>query len=176
MLILIFVCILLLVLADQGIKYWAVHSLAQVGTKSFLKIGSLKILDLTYLENRGALFGSFSGMRWMLVAVTGILIIACIFGLIKYHGRSKILTISLTLITAGGIGNLIDRLFRGGSVVDYFDVQLFDFAIFNFADCCVTIGVVLFFLYFVFIDGKLSKKQTVNSMETEEPEKESDHA
>lgn len=58
----------------------------------------------------------------------------------------------MTLIVSGGIGNIIDRIFRGGLVVDYLDVQLFDFAVFNFADCCVTIGAVLLLIYIIFFD------------------------
>lgn len=62
--------------------------------------------------------------------------------------------ICAALILAGGIGNLIDRLFRGGSVIDYLDVRLFSFAVFNFADCCVVVGVILFAIYLFFFDGK----------------------
>ena len=67
-------------------------------------------------------------------------------------------------IVGGGIGNLIDRLFRGGSVVDYLDVRLFSFAVFNFADCCVVVGVILFAIYLFFFDGK--KKSAKQKEET----------
>ena len=50
--------------ADQLIKYWAVENLKGQPSKEFIKIGNTKILNLTYLENDGAVFGSFSGMRW----------------------------------------------------------------------------------------------------------------
>lgn len=64
-----------------------------------------------------------------------------------------------TLIISGGLGNIIDRLFRGGRVVDYLDLQLFDFAIFNFADCCVTIGAALLLIYILFFDKSGKKSQ-----------------
>ena len=71
------------------------------------------------------------------------------------------LVFCLTLIISGGLGNIIDRLFRGGRVVDYLDLQLFDFAIFNFADCCVTIGAALLLIYILFFD-KSGKKSDNN--------------
>ena len=97
-------------------------------------------------------------MRWLLVGTTVVLMAFCAYWLMRHGKKSKLLTISLTLILSGGLGNLIDRLFRGGHVVDYLDIKLFQFAVFNFADCCVVIGVILFALYFLFIEPKLSKQ------------------
>ena len=52
----------------------------------------------------------------------------------------------------------------GGSVIDYLDVRLFSFAVFNFADCCVVVGVILFAIYLFFFDGK--KKSAKQKEET----------
>lgn len=101
MLIAAIIGIVLLVGADQLIKWWAVTELQPVGTKPFLHIGDLKILDLTYLENDGAVFSSFSGMRWFLVAVTAVMILACTYWLFRNRKHSKFLTLCLTLIIAG---------------------------------------------------------------------------
>ena len=152
------IIIILLTAADQLIKYWAIQELKPVGTMPFLHIGDKKILDLTYLENNGAVFSSFAGMRWLLVGTTVVLMAFCAYWLVRHGKKSKLMTVSLTLILGGGLGNLIDRLFRGGLVVDYFEVKLFRFAVFNFADCCVVVGVILFAVYFLFIEPKLSKK------------------
>jgi len=59
----------------------------------------------------------------------------------------------MTVIIAGGIGNLIDRI-RLGYVVDYIEIRLFHFAIFNFADICVTVGMVILLIYIIFIEGR----------------------
>ena len=158
MLIAAIIIIILLTAADQLIKYWAIQELKPVGTMPFLHIGDKKILDLTYLENNGAVFSSFAGMRWLLVGTTVVLMAFCAYWLVRHGKKSKLMTVSLTLILGGGLGNLIDRLFRGGLVVDYFEVKLFRFAVFNFADCCVVVGVILFAVYFLFIEPKLSKK------------------
>ena len=96
-------------------------------------------------------------MRWFLVAVTAVMILACTYWLFRNRKHSKFLTICLTLIIAGGIGNLIDRLFRSGRVVDYLNVKLFHFAVFNFADCCVVIGVILFACYLFFLEPRQAK-------------------
>ena len=147
MIIALFAAILLLVSADQLIKLWAVSNLKGAGSVSFIKIGGTEILNLNYLENDGAVFGSFSGMRFMLIGVTAVMIIACTVFMIKNYKNSKFLAWSLMLVISGGIGNIIDRIFRDGRVIDYFEVRLFNFAIFNFADCCVVIGVILLFVY-----------------------------
>lgn len=152
---------------DQLIKYWAVGNLQGQPSREFIKIGKTKILDLTYLENDGAVFGSFSGMRWVLLGITSALMIFCIYYLIK-HKKEILTVISTTLIISGGLGNIIDRLFRGGLVVDYLDVQLFDFAIFNFADCCVVVGVVLLLIQILFFDKSESKKNKIEAVQTDE--------
>lgn len=121
-------------------------------------------MHLTYLENDGAVFGSFSGMRWILVGVTSVLMAFCVYYMIK-HRREKMLVACMILIVSGGLGNIIDRLFRGGIVVDYLDLQLFDFAIFNFADCCVTVGAALLLIYVIFFDK--SDKKTVEEKVSE---------
>ena len=74
-LILSFFAIVLLVAADQGIKLWAITVLQEKGTMPFLHIGNWKLFDLTYLENSGAVFGSFSVQRYLLIGVTSVSIL-----------------------------------------------------------------------------------------------------
>lgn len=164
-LIISFAAIILLTGADQFIKVWAIDNLKNQPSKEFISFGDAKILNLTYLENDGAVFGSFSGMRWVLICVTTLLMAYCVYYMIKH--RHEILTlISMTLIVSGGMGNIIDRLFRDGKVVDYFDVQFMNFAIFNFADCCVVVGVILLLIQIIFFDFR--KKDNDNKKETAE--------
>ncbi|MBP3761869.1 MAG: signal peptidase II [Ruminococcus sp.] len=150
--------IAVLVTADQIIKYWAVNTLMPVGTMDFIHIGDLKILDLTYLENTGAIFGSMSGQRWFLVGFTSLVIIGGIIFMFMTAKKSKFLSTTVSLFVAGGIGNLIDRM-RFGYVVDMFEIKLFRFAIFNFADICVTIAFVLMLVYVIFVEPKKSKTE-----------------
>lgn len=157
MLIIAFIVSVILTIADQLIKIWAIQNLKGQGTKQFIHFGDTDILSLTYLENDGAVFGSFGGMRWFLIIVTAVMLVACVYVMVRYAAKNKLFLGSMTLVFSGGLGNLIDRIFRGGRVVDYLDVQLFDFAIFNFADCCVVVGVVLLFIYILFFDSDNKK-------------------
>lgn len=157
MLIIAAIVIALLVGIDQAIKLWAVKELKPVGTMDFLHIGDFDIMDLTYLENTGSAFGSLAGQRWLLLAVTILGAGVCIYILIRHAQKKPFLFWSLVLVIGGALGNMYDRIFRGGAVVDYLDLQLFDFAIFNFADCCVCIGTAMLFVYILFFMDKEPK-------------------
>lgn len=156
MIILLIIIAVILVAIDQLVKYWAVNTLQPVHTMDFIKFGDLKIIDLTYLENDGAIFGSMSGQTWFLIGFTSIIIIVGIVAMFLAVKKSKFLSTCIMLFVAGGIGNLIDRI-RFGYVVDMFEVKLFHFAIFNFADICVTCAFVLMFVYILFIEPKSEK-------------------
>ena len=143
---------ILLVILDQLIKQWAIGDLA--GGSIELIPG---VLSLTYHENYGAAFGIMQNMQPLLIGAT-ILILLGVFVLICM-GRIKgnLLVSSITLIVAGGIGNLIDRIVNG-YVIDYIYFKLINFPIFNFADCCVVIGTGLMILY-VLLDERKAKKE-----------------
>lgn len=156
-----------LVVADQLVKNWAVEVLQPVGSMDFIHFGDFKILDLTYLENKGAIFGSMAGQRWFLVGFTSLVIIAGIVFMFMSLRRSKLFVVSVGLFVAGGIGNLIDRI-RLGYVVDMFEIKLFDFAIFNVADICVTTAFVLLMIYGIFIEPKIEKAKSESGKEAED--------
>lgn len=146
----------LLVVADQLVKNWAVDVLQPVGSMDFIHFGDFKIIDLTYLENDGAIFGSMSGQRWFLVGFTSLVLAAGIVAMFVMIKRSKLIDIAMGLFIAGGIGNLIDRI-RFGYVVDMFEIKLFRFAIFNVADICITVAEVLLLVYVILIYPKIEK-------------------
>ncbi len=153
MVFIIIAVIALLIGADQLFKFLAVKYLQGQGPKDFIKFGDFDVLGLSYCENRGAAFSSFSGQKWLLIGLTGIMIIAISVYLIRMKERHPLAVTSLTMVIAGGIGNLIDRI-RIGYVVDYFEVRMFRFAIFNFADILVVCGVILYLVYMLFIEGR----------------------
>lgn len=167
MCVLLIIVTLVLVAADQFVKYWAVDSLKPAGSMDFIHIGDFKILDLTYLENDGAIFGSMSGQRWFLIGFTSLIIIAGIVLMFMTLKKSKFLSFSIMLFVAGGIGNLIDRI-RFGYVVDMFEVKLFHFAIFNVADICVTFAFILIIIYIIFIEPKTEKAKKLKEAEKNE--------
>lgn len=154
--------IVLLVAADYLIK-WIVVSNMQLGES----IPAIKgLLNWTYITNDGASWGILSGKTWFLIAVTTLLIAAIIVYVCSGKMKNKLGLSSLVLVAAGGIGNLIDRVFNNGKVVDYIDVSpLFDFPVFNLADCCVTVGGVLFCIYVLFFyddKKKDNEKENIN--------------
>lgn len=152
--------IVLLVAADYLIK-WIVVSNMQYGES----IPAIKgLLNWTYITNDGASWGILSGKTWFLITVTTLLIAAIIVYICTGRMKNKLCLSSLVLVAAGGIGNLIDRVFNSGKVVDYIDVSpLFDFPVFNLADCCVTVGGVLFCIYVIFFyDDKKKDEEKEN--------------
>ena len=124
------------------------------------------MFELRYIENTGAAFGILSGYKILLIIITTIALIGLIIIFARgVLGKSKIVIVSCTLILAGGMGNLIDRVFRDG-VIDFFYFKLIDFAIFNVADSFVVVGALLMLFYFLFnqkelnLHAKNAKKQS----------------
>ena len=163
MLIIAAIAVVLIALADQLIKLWIIGNFQLYEERPFLQLGSLDILHLHYIQNTGSAFSSFAGQTVLLLAVTAIGIGACLYFLVKKAKQRPLLFWSLTMIIGGAVGNLIDRVFRDGAVVDYLDVQLFNFAIFNFADCFITVGTALLAVYILFFmdrdDKRLGEKK-----------------
>lgn len=111
------------------------------------------------LPNAGAAFGILEGKTWLLITVTGIIMIICICLLIRKTFDSKLMFWALCLVLGGGTGNMIDRIFKGGNVVDFLEFGFFDFPVFNVADCAVCIGAALMVLYFIVDFIKDSKRK-----------------
>lgn len=148
---------IVLIAADQGIKYWAATVLKPVKVMDFIGFGDVRILDLRYVENTGAAFSSFSGARWFLTALVSVMLVALLIFVIKYKYKNAFFLISVAMVMAGGVGNLIDRV-RMGYVIDYLDVKLFDFAVFNFADVCVVLGAVFILIYMFFVEPRIASR------------------
>ncbi len=139
-----------------------------------LKLGeSIKLFDnyfnITFVENPGIAFGiDFGGDYKLLISVFTIAAsLAMLFYLYMNRDKSLMIRIPLAMIVGGAFGNLIDRIFYGmfygyapflfGKVVDFFEIKLFGFYIFNrtlgnyifnFADVAVSVGVVLLLIAF----------------------------
>ncbi|MDO5559319.1 MAG: signal peptidase II [Oscillospiraceae bacterium] len=161
MLIFLIILTALLTGADQLIKFWAVNELSGTGvSRPFISFGSREIINLTYTENTGAAFSMMSGKAWFTIGFTTVALILFAVYMIKNYRQSKSLMTVTAIVAAGGLGNLIDRI-RLGYVVDYIEVRLFRFAIFNFADICVTVGMVLLLIFLFIVESR--KKTTENT-------------
>ena len=107
--------------------------------------------------NEGAAWGAFSGHRVMLIVVSIVLIAGIIVFDILYKDKSTWFDIGLTLVIAGAVGNLIDRICLG-YVRDFIFLDFFpSFPVFNIADSALTIGAVILILSILFKRGKNEK-------------------
>ncbi len=103
------------------------------------------VFHLTHTTNRGMAFSWLWGERWLLVAaavIIGGLIVLSERRAQKTGGLERFQGLGMSLALAGAVGNLIDRA-RQGFVTDFLDFRLIHFPIFNVADSCITIGIVL---------------------------------
>ena len=106
------------------------------------------IIDIQYIHNRGAAWGILSGKTWILLIFTVTVMALCLVLLLKTFKGSRIMLFAMTLVISGGIGNLYDRIFRDGNVVDFLHFEFWpDFPIFNVADCAICVGAGLLILY-----------------------------
>lgn len=143
---------LAVVVLDQLSKYFIQIYLSPIGTSYPLWEG---VFHLTNVHNTGAAFGMLSGGRWIFIVISSLASVAIIWLLVKHRSRMHtLLRITLSLILAGAVGNLIDRALIG-YVRDMLDFKLVQFAIFNVADSAVTIGATLLALDVLF--GKSRK-------------------
>lgn len=134
---------------DQFVKSWIVQTLALHTGKYFIK----GIVELFYIQNSGAAWGIFAGRMSFFYVVTIIAIAAMLYLMFQERKNSKILMLAYSFILAGAVGNFIDRI-RLGYVIDMFRLEFIDFPIFNVADICLTIGVLILFVYLLFVEGK----------------------
>jgi signal peptidase II len=130
------------ILIDQFIKY-----LVETGMDLHQQIDVLPFLALYRTYNTGISFSMLSGGGWGLIAL--VTAVTAFVGWLawKSEPRQVMARIGFALIIAGAIGNLIDRLLYG-HVVDYvfFHTPVWSFAVFNFADACITVGAGLVIL------------------------------
>ncbi len=139
---------LLLTALDQLTKYLAVIHLKDQPAIPLIK----GVLELQYLENRGAAFGILQNQKVILLIVSVLFIGVILFFLNKVPDTSRytILHVLAAAVIAGGVGNMIDR-FRQGYVVDFIYFALIDFPIFNVADIYVVTATILVFVLLLFV-------------------------
>lgn len=107
------------------------------------------VLDLTYIHNRGAAFGIFQNQTLPFVIITLAALALGVWVLYKRYFDHPLMDWAILLILSGGLGNLIDRVFRHGSVVDFLETAFMQFPVFNIADCAVVVGAGLMILYLI---------------------------
>ncbi len=111
------------------------------------------VFHITYVMNEGAAFSIFSGKQTFLVIITAAALLAVILYIAVKRPKNPLIMTSLTMILAGGTGNLYDRIVLNG-VRDFFDFRIINFAVFNIADIFVVCGALLLALYLWLSDEK----------------------
>ena len=159
----------LVLVADQVAKYIVSTNMEINDTVSLSAINWF--IDFHYIENDGGAWGMLGGKTLLLLLVTGAIMAVLAFLMIKNAKKSKLFFWASSLIIAGGIGNMIDRVFHDGLVVDFLRFTFIDFPVFNVADVAVCTGAGLLMLYFVLDiikDAKEKKKGKKEEEITEE--------
>lgn len=138
-----------LIVIDQLVKGWVRGSIPLGESVPFIPY----VMDLTYTQNTGAAFSSFSELTWLLTLVSLAASVAVAVLLWKDIFPGKWGRLSLSLILAGAVGNLIDRALLG-FVTDMFQTTFINFSVFNVADICVVVGGFLMAAYVLLLWDK----------------------
>lgn len=156
----IYYLLALVILAVDQLTKWLVVRFMSVGQ-------SIPIIDglfyFTSHRNKGAAFGILQNQRIFFILVTAVVVAGVIYYLWRVKGQKRLLSVALSLLLGGALGNFIDRLFRG-EVVDFFDVKIplgtfyYDFPIFNVADSALVIGVIIL-LIDTLLEGRKEARQ-----------------
>lgn len=121
-----------LLIVDRLTKWWALGSLAHIGS-----IPVLPFFHLTYVENTGAAFGMGHGNNAFFTGLAAVLLGFLLYLMKAWDNKGPWVRWGLLLVSAGALGNLYDRLaYR--FVVDFLDFRVWP--VFNVADSCVTVG------------------------------------
>ncbi|MCL2756528.1 MAG: signal peptidase II [Coriobacteriia bacterium] len=155
----------LLLIADRFTKIMAVEHLSGKGSVPFIPY----VLDFYLTYNQGAAFGIFQGAKPFFIILAFLVCIGIFTYLLLNKKHTLFEIIPLALIGAGALGNAIDRL-RVGEVVDFIRTIFMDFPIFNVADSCITVGVIIFILYMFVGFFKTEHTPKINDSEEQEEE------
>ena len=132
----------LVVILDQAVKFAVRANIALGQSVPFIP----HVLDLAYVQNTGAAFSLLESHTWLLTLISALVVLVLCWLTVNGFFRNTLGRVSAALVLAGGVGNLIDRAVFG-FVTDMFRTVFIDFPVFNVADCCITVGVPLLFVY-----------------------------
>lgn len=140
---------LLVVVADQWLKNYIVTNF-KIGDEKTIIPG---ILSFTYLQNDGAAWNIFSGQMILFYLISIAAIVVVVYYLFNPKYKNWLFDTGLALVLGGNVGNFIDRLHLK-YVIDMLQLDFVQFNIFNIADSAITVGIVLVFIYLIFISEK----------------------
>lgn len=143
-----------LIAIDQLVKWETVQNFALYEGRDVIP----GVFSLYYIQNQGAAWGIFQGRMGFFFIITVLVVGYMIYTFHKVPLKSRLAGISFSLILAGALGNFIDRM-RLGYVVDMFRLDFINFPIFNVADVCLTVGVLVMIIYILFFEKEEEKTE-----------------
>lgn len=146
-----YIIALLIVVLDQATKYLVVTYMVEGQTIPLID----QVFHFTSHRNMGAAFGILQNHRMLFIVITLIVVIGIVITLYRTGKSQPRVSWALSLVLGGAIGNFIDRV-ATGKVVDFLDVAIINFPIFNVADMAITFGVGLMLLD-LFLESKRAK-------------------
>jgi signal peptidase II len=141
---LFWIVFLAMVVIDQIIKNWARTAADGVEGRTFWAIWP-NVFEFTLKYNKGVAFGMLSGFGQNLWPIAVVITGVCVAANVKAVKEPLAVHLGLSLVAAGAIGNLIDRVWLA-QVTDMFHFRAIDFPVFNWADCCISVGAGLLIL------------------------------
>lgn len=134
---------IIFLIIDQAIKFYLNSKMVLNQTTIIIK----NFLNITYVHNTGAAFSLFSGSKILLILIGIIAVIGFIIYVSKIVDLSDFDMFTYSMLLGGILGNLLDRIIHG-YVIDYISLNIFGyhFPIFNFADVCIVVSVILILL------------------------------
>ena len=127
------------------------------------------VFNFTYIQNRGAAFGSMADSRWVFMLLSTVMIVAILVYMFWKKPQSVLLLSALTMVVSGGVGNMIDRL-RLGYVIDFLDFCAFPNFwkwTFNIADSFVVVGAGIIILWMILDMVREYKKEKAEKLSAE---------
>lgn len=141
---------ILILIADQGLKYWVTVNIALDTGHVTLIPG---VLELTNIHNNGAAFSMLEhAPHWIFIIFTLAFAAIAVFCLRRNVVHGKVGRWSVVLVLAGAVGNCIDRILSG-YVVDMFNFLFVRFAVFNLADVFIVVAGITLCLHVIFYRG-----------------------
>lgn len=141
---------ILILIADQGLKYWVTVNIPLDTGHVTLIPG---VLELTNIHNNGAAFSMLEhAPHWIFIIFTLVFAAIAVFCLRRNVVHGRVGRWSVVLVLAGAVGNCIDRILSG-YVVDMFNFLFVRFAVFNLADVFIVVAGITLCLHVIFYRG-----------------------
>lgn len=144
-----------IVALDQWTK-WLIEENVAIGEA---RASILGVFHITHTQNNGSAWGMLSGQTWLFILVMLLFIAVLVFIIWKKWLSKKFELLCLAAVLGGGLGNMIDRMFKDGLVTDMICLDFMDFPVFNVADCFISVGCIALAVYVLLFDREKKAPQ-----------------